>query len=266
MGNVNQKPQQSSTPTPQQLQLQDSSSSSSSTFTCEICIEPVTLPNTKFNNGNRCVHPFCADCIVKYIQAKLQDNVSDINCPALDCHHSLDPLSCRPKVTHQLFDKWCDVLCDSAVLELDRVYCPNRECSSLVINECGGGSKLKRCVCPNCKKPFCFRCKVSWHAGYRCNEIGEIRDQNDVAFGVLSERKKWMRCPRCRHCVELVKGCSMIRCRCGVKFCYSCGKTLCKCKASIIEWLTRFCIVIMFVSLLILLFKTKINSSASYHW
>ncbi|XP_076914231.1 E3 ubiquitin-protein ligase RSL1-like [Bidens hawaiensis] len=197
--NESKKHQQNIPPTPQQLQLQDSSSSS--TFTCEICIEPVTLPNTKFNNNNLCTHPFC-------IQVNLQDNVSDIKCPALDCHYSLDPLSCRPKVTHQLFDKWCDVLCDSAVLRLDRVYCPNRECSALVINECGGGSKLKRCVCPNCN-----RCKVPWHAGYKCKEIGEIRDQNDVAFGVLSERKKWMRCPRCRHCVELVKGCSMIRCR-----------------------------------------------------
>ncbi|XP_076941477.1 E3 ubiquitin-protein ligase RSL1-like [Bidens hawaiensis] len=169
MGNVNQTPQDSS---------------SSSTFTCEICIEPVTLPNTKFNNNNLCSHSFCTDCMIKYIHVKLQENVSYIKCPALDCHHYLDPLSCRPKVTHQLFDKWCNVLCNSAVLELERVYCPNRECSALVINECGGGSKLKRCVCPNCKKPFCFQCKVSWHAGYRCNEIGEIRDQNNVAFGI----------------------------------------------------------------------------------
>ncbi|XP_076940898.1 E3 ubiquitin-protein ligase RSL1-like [Bidens hawaiensis] len=203
MGNVNKKPQQ-------ELELQDSSST---TFTCEICIEPVTLPNTKFNNNNLCTHPFCTNCIIKYIQVKLQDNVSDIKCPALDCHHSLDPVSCRPKVTHQLFDKWCDVLCDSVVLGLDRVYCPNSDCSALIINECGGGSKLKRCACPNCKKPFCFRCKIPWHVGYRCKETGEIRDQNDVAFGVLSEKKKWKRCPNCRHCVELVLGCNSVKCR-----------------------------------------------------
>ncbi|XP_076941462.1 E3 ubiquitin-protein ligase RSL1-like [Bidens hawaiensis] len=245
MGNVNKKPQQ-------ELELQDSSSS---TFTCEICIEPVTLPNTKFNNSNRCVHPFCTDCMIKYIQVKLEDNVSDIKCPALTCNQSLEPLSCRPKVTRQLFDKWCDVLCDSAVLELDQVYCPNRECSALVINECGGGSKLKRCVCPNCKKPFCFRCKVPWHTGYRCEEVGEIRDQNDVAFGVLLEMNKWMRCPRCRHCVERLEGCSLVQCRCGVRFCYRCGKTLCACKASIIGLIMVFCMVIMVIALIILLSK-----------
>ncbi|KAJ0591238.1 putative transcription factor C2H2 family [Helianthus annuus] len=246
MGNVNQKQKQK----PQQLEDQNSSS----TFTCEICIEPVTHPNKKFNNSNKCTHPFCTDCIIKYIHVKLEDNVSDIKCPALTCDHSLDPLSCQPKLPHQLFNKWCDLLCDSALLEFDRAYCPNRDCSALVVNECGGS--LKKCVCPNCKKPFCFRCKVPWHAGYRCDETGEIMDRNDVAFGVLLERKKWMRCPKCRHCVELVKGCFIVRCRCGVKFCYGCGKMVCNCRASILDYVFRFCIVIVVFSLLYLLFTS----------
>ncbi|KAJ0591239.1 putative IBR domain, Zinc finger, RING/FYVE/PHD-type, E3 ubiquitin ligase RBR family [Helianthus annuus] len=218
MGNVNRKPQQKSETTKEHEHQESSSSSSSSssllTFTCAICFEPVTLPNTKFENSNRCVdHSFCMDCMIKYIHVKLEDNVSDIKCPSLTCDHSLEPLSYRPKIPHQLFDKWCDVLCESAVLALDRVYCPNRECSALMINECGGGGSLKRCVCPSCKKPFCFRCKVPWHVGYACDDSRETMDQNDDAFGVLSERKKWMRCPKCRHCVELVKGCEIVRCR-----------------------------------------------------
>ncbi|KAJ9567849.1 hypothetical protein OSB04_003815 [Centaurea solstitialis] len=128
MGNVPQKPHKN----PQIDQQNDddeqesSSSSSSTSFTCEICIEPVILPNKKFKNSNRCVHPICTDCMIKYIQVKLEDNVSDIKCPAIACDHSLEPLSCRPKIGRQLFDKWCDVLCESAVLGLDRVYCPNR--------------------------------------------------------------------------------------------------------------------------------------------
>lgn len=212
MGNTNQKPQIQN---PQNQQIEEelqSSSSSSVTFTCEICIEPVSII-TKFNNNNKCVHPFCTDCIIKYIESKLDDNISNIKCPSLTCDHSIEPLSCRPKVAHQLFVKWCDVLCESAVLNFDRVYCPNRDCSALVVNECGGTGNLKRCVCPNCKKPFCFKCKVAWHAGYRCEESGEMRDVNDIAFGVLSERNQWMRCPVCRHCVELVKGCAIVRCR-----------------------------------------------------
>ncbi|KAI3745634.1 hypothetical protein L6452_08035 [Arctium lappa] len=143
---------------------------------------------------------------------KLDDNISDIKCPAIACNQSLEPLSCRPKIAPRLFDKWCDVLCESAVVKNDRVYCPNQECSELIVNECGERN-LKRCVCPNCKKRFCFWCKVPWHAGYRCEESRETMDENDVAFGFLLERNRWMRCPMCRHCVELDNGCTIVRCR-----------------------------------------------------
>ncbi|KAJ0466412.1 putative transcription factor C2H2 family [Helianthus annuus] len=194
------------------------------TFTCEICIEPVTLRD-KFKINNKCPdHPFCTDCMIKYIQVKLEDNKSDIRCPATSCSHSLDPFSCRPTITHQLFDKWGDVLCESAVLGVERVYCPNRECSELILNECGT-RKLKRCVCPDCKKPFCFRCRVPWHAGSTCRET---RDENDVAFDVICEKNKWKRCPSCRCRVEHVGGCNLIMCKCGTQFCYKCGKRWCR--------------------------------------
>ncbi|KAI3745668.1 hypothetical protein L6452_08072 [Arctium lappa] len=186
-------------------------------------MDPVTLSNNKFKNSDKCIHPFCTDCMIRYIQVKLDDNVSDIKCPDPACNHSLEPLSCRPKIAHQLFDKWCDKLCESAVLNLDGVYCPNKYCSELIVNECGDGD-LKRCLCPSCRKPFCFRCKVPWHSGYKCEEIGETMDENDVAFGVLSERNQWKRCPNCRHCVERFDGCSIVLCRCGIRFCYKCGK------------------------------------------
>ncbi|XP_076944658.1 E3 ubiquitin-protein ligase RSL1-like [Bidens hawaiensis] len=237
--------------------------------TCEICIEPITHPNTKFKNSNKCVHPFCTDCVIKYIQVKLQDNVCDIKCPAVGCEQWLEAVSCREKIG-VVFEKWCDVLCEKTVLGLDRVYCPNRECSVVVVNECGNGGSLKKCVCPNCKKQFCFRCKVPWHAGYRCEESGEMRDQNDIAFGVLSERKQWMRCPTCQHCVELVKGCAIVRCRCGIEFCYKCGKKVdhhwCNCRRSstICMWVFHLCIVMLVVWPFFLLF-TAITRKNQHH-
>ncbi|PWA84716.1 IBR domain, Zinc finger, RING/FYVE/PHD-type, E3 ubiquitin ligase RBR family [Artemisia annua] len=253
MGNTIPKPQQNPP-----IELDDHDPN----FTCEICIEPVTLPNKRFENSNLCSHPFCTDCMIKYIQVKLDDNVADIKCPSLSCENSLDPLSCRNKVAREVFTKWCDVLLEKTLLGFDRVYCPNRECSVLVVNECGGGGSggLKRCVCPNCKKAFCFRCKVAWHSGFRCEESGEMRDGNDVAFGVLSEREKWMRCPVCRHCVELVRGCAIVRCRCGIEFCYKCGKKVdrhwCNCRRSstCCMWLFHICIVILVLWPFFLLF------------
>ncbi|KAK1352215.1 putative E3 ubiquitin-protein ligase RNF217 [Heracleum sosnowskyi] len=147
--------------------------------------------------------------------------MSRILCPALNCDNYLDPLSCRPFISSQVFDKWCDLLCESAVLEIDRCYCPYGDCSVLILNECGG--RLKKSKCPKCNKLFCFSCHATWHAGYRCEEARELRDTNDIAFGVLAENKKWQRCPICHHCIERKYGCKIVRCRCGTSFCYKCG-------------------------------------------
>ncbi|XP_059638902.1 E3 ubiquitin-protein ligase RSL1-like [Cornus florida] len=193
------------------------------TFTCEICIEPMLSSSSKkFKNHNRCVHPFCTDCMIKYIQAKVEDNIAaDVPCPALDCEQLLDPLSCRPVVLAKLFDKWCDKLCDSTVLGFERCYCPNPNCSVLVVNECGGS--VTKSVCPNCKRMFCFHCKLPWHFGYRCEESGERRDANDIQFEGLLRSCYWKRCPQCGRCIERTEGCNNITCRCGTEFCYKCG-------------------------------------------
>ncbi|KAG8655408.1 probable E3 ubiquitin-protein ligase RNF217 [Manihot esculenta] len=214
MGNKLQKPQEIERVGEHEQEEEDSN------FTCEICIEP-TESNRKFKNGGLCCHPFCLDCISKYINVKVEAITGNIECPGLNCKHALDPLSCRSIVSKQLFDKWCELLCDSVVLSFERCYCPYRDCSALVLNECK--DKLKKIKCPNCKKNFCFRCKLPWHAGYQCNESGQLRDSNDILIGELIEEKKWTRCYNCGHSVERVSGCRDIKCKCGVRFCHQCG-------------------------------------------
>ncbi|CAK9142060.1 unnamed protein product [Ilex paraguariensis] len=165
-------------------------------FTCEICLEPMLLPSKKFKNKDRCDHPYCSDCMIKFIQLKISENVAKIKCPALDCDALLDPLYCRPIMTQQLFDKWCDLIFEDKILGLEHCYCPNTNCSALIVNECGG--IVKKSQCPNCKGVFCFECKLRWHEGFEC----KFRDRNDIAFGVLVERENWKRCPQCHHFVE----------------------------------------------------------------
>ncbi|GKE73252.1 probable E3 ubiquitin-protein ligase RNF217 [Tanacetum coccineum] len=181
------------------------------TFTCEFCFELISLPNKRFINSNRCVHSFCTSCIIKYIQAKLEDNVSDIKCPHTSCNHSLEPLLCRDKIAQTLFNKWCDALCESTVLGFDKVYCPNNECSELIMNEFGDGD-VKRSVCPSCLKPFCYKCKVPWHDGYTCEET---RDGNNVDFDVVCKKNgwNWKRCPKCRYYIQFIGGCPIVKCR-----------------------------------------------------
>ncbi|XP_076908094.1 E3 ubiquitin-protein ligase RSL1-like [Bidens hawaiensis] len=208
MGNIIHKPQQN----PEYHQQDDHGEYQQveeETFTCEICIEPVALAN-KFTYNDKCVdHSFCTDCMIKYIQVKLEDNVSNIQCPATSCNNDLEHLLCRPQISHQLFDKWCEVLCESTVLEVSRVYCPNQECSELILNECGDPN-LKRCVCPHCKKPFRFGCKIPWHVSSTCEEN---IDENDASFNVLYATNNWRTCPKCGHCIERDCGCNIVQCR-----------------------------------------------------
>lgn len=223
MGNSVKKPKRSSE------KFEEQPEEDLSSFTCEICIEPV--PSDKRFKANRsCNHrSYCLDCVAKYIQVKLVEyNVSEIKCPGLECDQLLDPLSCCAILPQDVFVRWCDVLCESALSQRQKVYCPFRDCSNLILNECGG--KIRKTMCPNCKKWMCFQCELPWHAGYRCNETRELRDGNDFLLGQLIEERKWKRCPACNHGVELHSGCPRVTCRCGTKFCYGCGRRWCRCK------------------------------------
>ncbi|KAI3854517.1 hypothetical protein MKX03_033424 [Papaver bracteatum] len=93
-------------------------SSNNAFFICEICTQQVPL-HQKFKNEQQkltnlkqrnkkksllfaslssqpCGHPFCTDCIAKYIQVKIGENEKpDIKCPDTNCANVLDPLACR---------------------------------------------------------------------------------------------------------------------------------------------------------------------------
>ncbi|KAL3565641.1 hypothetical protein D5086_033687 [Populus alba] len=172
MGNTMKKPQGTEVEGTEQLQQEEDSN-----FTCEICSDPM-LSIRNFKNGILCKHPFCLDCITKYIEVTVEETSGCIECPGLNCKQLLDPLSCRPIISKPIFEKWCDRLCDSMVLGSESCYCPYRDCSVLVLNECK--DKLKKINCPNCKKNFCFLCKIPWHTGYRCSESRHLRDRNDI--------------------------------------------------------------------------------------
>ncbi|KAG6437026.1 hypothetical protein SASPL_101933 [Salvia splendens] len=137
------------------------------TFTCEICIEPSML-SQKFSHGANCVHNICFMMI---------------------------PSS--------LFVKWSDCLCLSTVSTYTSCYCPYRDCSELIINECD--MPTTKCACPACKRLVCYACRAPWHAGFRCSEASQVKDENDVQFGILLEEMKWKRCPKCGHAIERIQ-------------------------------------------------------------
>ncbi|MCL7039563.1 hypothetical protein MKW94_026651 [Papaver nudicaule] len=241
MGNAQLTPQNPSSNTlvNNEINLDATSSSNDdiSFFTCDICVEQVSL-NAKFKNMeimNGCSHNFCRGCIANYIEIK---------CPDTNCSVVLDTLSYRSIVPEMVFEKWCRAHFESAVFlqsskggfAYGRSYCPNRDCSELVLNECvetNSTTKVTKSNCPNCKKLFCFHCMVPWKENHQCIDRSETIidiDSNDVLFIENVKRNKWVRCPSCSHYVERHKGCRHITCRCQEIFCYHCGKQACICK------------------------------------
>lgn len=201
-------------------------SETSRSFVCEICLE-TKKANESFSIKG-CFHTYCVDCTVKYVDSKLQENVTSIGCPAANCGGSLEPEYCRDILPEQAFDKWGKALCESLIPGAQKFYCPFKDCSALLIDD--AGEAIREAECPNCHRLFCALCKVAWHAGIECDDFQKLhkdeREREDIILMKLAQDKKWNRCPNCKFYVEKKDGCSYIRCRCGYAFCYHCGVQL----------------------------------------
>jgi E3 ubiquitin-protein ligase RNF144 len=181
--------------------------SKKNTFMCEICRDCKSSKKI-FKYNDRCAHDsICSDCIIKLICIKVKDKVAEIKCPYWECKQLLDPHTCWKIIPKILFSEWCDLLCYLALQPYEIMNCPNRKCSELVVNECGG--IVQRSECPKCKQLFCFRCKLPWP---ECNNC-QITEENDKLFMGLAKRKKWIKCPTCNYYVERINGCNRIICR-----------------------------------------------------
>ncbi|KAI3912888.1 hypothetical protein MKW98_012830 [Papaver atlanticum] len=184
-------------------------------FTCQICTEEVplqqrfknkqqTLTNLKKKNKKRrssiastssppCAHPFCTNCIARYIEVKIEENEKpDIICPDTNCVNVLDPLSCSSFLPPKVFVRWCDYLCQSTICEsYDTTYCPNPYCSELTM--------VNREQTDGIRMPT-FKSR-------------RVKRANEVLFMQIAAKSKWKRCPCCRIYVERTEGCEHITCR-----------------------------------------------------
>lgn len=192
-------------------------------FTCEICADSKPVHESFKIKG--CSHSYCFDCIKNYVASKLQDGVSQINCPVPTCPGLLEPEYCREILPFEVFDRWGKLLCESVILASQKFYCPFKDCSALLIDD--GGEAVTQSECPSCFRMFCAQCKVGWHDGIDCAEYQKLRkderEKEDIMLRNLARQKQWQRCPKCNFYVEKASGCLYIICRCGTAFCYNCG-------------------------------------------
>lgn len=180
---------------------------------CSICMEAKPIKNM-FKNQN-CSHSFCEDCIARYLAAKIQENISRVNCPEPSCKGTLEAYQCTSIIPKDVFDKWENALCENSVLESQKFYCPFKDCSAMLVND--AKEVVTASECPHCHRLFCAQCRVSWHAGVDCREFQSLKNseqgKEDLLTMKLAKKKNWKRCPQCNYYVEKVHGCTHIICR-----------------------------------------------------
>ncbi|KAL1554075.1 RBR-type E3 ubiquitin transferase [Salvia divinorum] len=206
-------------------------SAESSQSLCEICAEKKDGDSMFPLPG--CTHRFCNDCISRHISIKVTkraivDAAAALACPGAGCGGALGAAACRAVVPAGVVAAWDEVLCEAAIAVGERVYCPYKNCSALLVDD-GGGGVITEAECPFCRRLFCARCNVApWHAGVDCEGFSKLgkdeREGGDMMVHDLAKTKKWRRCPGCNFYVEKNEGCLHIICRCRYEFCYACGK------------------------------------------
>lgn len=183
-------------------------------FICEICVEDKLLDDSFSIKG--CCHSYCKDCVCKYVDSRIQENVTRITCPVSGCKGVLELEDCRAVLRREVFDRWGDALCEALILGSAKFYCPFKDCSAVLIMD-DDVSSIVESECPFCRRLFCAQCKVPWHSGVECGEFQKLhkdeREKEDIMLMKLAKNQKWSRCPRCKFYVERSSGCLFMRCR-----------------------------------------------------
>lgn len=204
--------------------------------TCEICFNEfeIRARSTYYHSRSEgqygsalfCGHMYCSSCINSWVKNAVEERKFPLICPREGC-----AVAVRPEHLHGIIEDkaiFTDFSGQFIEQELSSqgMYCPNKECSQLLLQD--NDNPVSYAECPLCKSKLCMKCRVSWHANYTCAEFQEIpeteRQVEDLQLLDLAKQSAWGKCPKCNFIVEKTQGCNHISCRCGTSFCYRCGK------------------------------------------
>ncbi|CAL0301716.1 unnamed protein product [Lupinus luteus] len=123
---------------------------------CGICLD-FKAESDMFRAG-KCKDLFCIDYISKHVASKIQQNNLEVKCPIPSCSVEIKPeylLSILPK---DVIDRWEFAKYESSITLSQKVYCPFKNCSVLLLNDGKKGKLVTRCQCPYCRGLFCAQC------------------------------------------------------------------------------------------------------------
>ena len=95
---------------------------------CEICLE--RKDSDQMFKTESCVHSFCSDCIGKHVATKIQESITVVTCPGLDCKGVIELDACRAVLPKDVLDRWDETLCfqnTDVVVEVDKIEGSNHE-------------------------------------------------------------------------------------------------------------------------------------------
>ncbi|CAJ2630227.1 unnamed protein product [Trifolium pratense] len=92
--------------------------------------------------NQQCYHSFCSECVIKQVAIKIQDKITVVSCPGLNCKDVLELESCRALLPKELIDKWNDASCEALFINVPKFYCPFKYCSSMFLDENVGQQKI----------------------------------------------------------------------------------------------------------------------------
>lgn len=195
-------------------------------FMCDICCEE---DDSLQSFAMKCGHRYCVDCYRHYLTQKIREEgeAARIQCPSDGCGRILDSRSLDLLVTHDLTDRYHELLNRTYVEDKDIFkWCPAPDCPNAV--ECTVKKKDLDRIVPTvecrCGNRFCFGCPNPDHQPAPCylvkKWLKKCADDSETANWISANTKE---CPKCNSTIEKNGGCNHMTCRkCKYEFCWMC--------------------------------------------
>jgi len=181
--------------------------------TCEICMADCSAEELK--TPLDCHHAFCSDCLVQYLDVKINSNeVLNIPCPQDGCEQIFSDKAVEGVVGAEQHKRYQDlVLKKVSMKDPKQKYCPQPGCSrdlKIDLEE-----EFSTC---DCGAKVCNACNNLYHEGKTCIEA------MDVEFEMYAKENQVRFCMMCKTVIVKEEGCNTIKCAvCDYKWCWLCG-------------------------------------------
>ncbi|MCD7459653.1 hypothetical protein HAX54_041570 [Datura stramonium] len=192
------------------------------TETCTICLQDTDIDHMFLING--CLHYYCYSCMNKHVEAKLLQGMHP-ECPHDTCKSELKLDNCKKFLTPKLYDLMSERVKETTIPIMEKIYCPNPKCSTLMSkaevlisteNVSVGKQQTGATMCTKCHLNFCVNCRVPWHQNMTCFDYRKLNPYlgvEDAKLKSLATQSLWRQCVKCNHMVSLGEGCYHIYCR-----------------------------------------------------